>query len=305
VVNAREHHGEARAAAPIPARAGIGLRFVHHRHVVDRHPQVAWFEVHAENYLGDGVAPDMLMRVRERYPVSVHATGLSLGSADGLDADHLATLAALCGRIEPGLVSDHLSWSAIDGVHLPDLLPVPMTHEALDLFAANLERAQVALGRVILIENPSVYCAFAGDEMSEADFLGALVRRCGCGLLLDINNVAVTAANLGEAALARLDAILGAVPAEAIGEIHLAGHAIRPLAGGGVARIDDHGSPVRPEVWDLFERATVRIGPRPALIEWDTNIPDFAVLRDEADRAQAILDRAEAPARRLALAAHG
>jgi uncharacterized protein (UPF0276 family) len=227
--------------------------------------------------------------VREHTPVSLHATGLSLGSADGVDADHLAAIAALCRRIEPGLVSDHLSWSAADGKHLPDLLPLPYTHEALQIFARNIEIVQAALGRRLLIENPSVYLAFAGNEMSEGEFLAGLVRRTGCGVLLDINNVVVSAANLGEAPAPRLEAMLAALPASAIGEIHLAGHALHELPDGGQVRIDDHGSPVSDEVWRLFAGAMRRIGPRPALIEWDTAIPAFAVLADEASKADALM----------------
>lgn len=302
MITPRPHRGEFRAAAPIPARAGIGLRFVHHDQAASGRAPAAWLEAHAENYLGGGVVADILARAREHYPISIHATGLSLGSADGVDAEHLAAVAALCNRIEPGLVSDHLSWSAAGGVHLPDLLPVPYTHEALSVFADNLDRVQTALGRSILIENPSVYFTFADNEMSEAAFLAALIRRCGCGVLLDVNNIAVSAANLGEDAGMRLDALLNAAPAEAIGEIHLAGHATLHLDDGGVVRIDDHGSRVSPEVWGLFERTMARIGPRPTLIEWDNNIPPVTVLRDEAALAQAILDRAEAPAGKCALA---
>lgn len=183
-------------AASIPAQAGIGLRFPHHQHVLGNPGSAAWLEVHPENYLGEGVAAEILEQVRARYPVSLHATGLSLGSADGVDASHLAAIADLCRRIEPGLVSDHLSWSAADGKHLPDLLPLPYTREAQDIFARNIETVQAALGRTLLIENPSVYLAFAGNEMSEGEFLAGLVRRTGCGVLLDINNVVVSAANL-------------------------------------------------------------------------------------------------------------
>ena len=160
--------------------------------------RAAWFEVHPENYLGEGVVADILEKVRHDVPVSLHATGLSLGSADGIDPGHLAAIADLAGRIQPGLISDHLSWSAIDGVHIPDLLPLPYTREALDIFVRNIDRVQTALGRAILIENPSVYLAFAHSEMREGEFLAALARASGCGLLLDINNVAVSAANLGE-----------------------------------------------------------------------------------------------------------
>jgi uncharacterized protein len=279
-------------ARPVPANAGIGLRFSHHDFVLDTAPDVAWFEVHPENYLGSGIAAETLEKIRERYAVSLHATGLSLGSADGVDAAHLAAIAGLASRIEPILISDHLSWSAVGGVFLPDLLPLPYTHEALDVFAQNIDRVQSALKRRVMIENPSVYLAYRDAEMDEGGFLGALAWRTGCGLLLDVNNVAVSAANLGESANARLDAWLDGVPTDAIGEIHLAGHAVRDLPGGGKVRIDDHGSPVSDAVWALYAKVVGRIGPRPSLIEWDTAIPAFEVLQREAASAQAVLNRA-------------
>ena len=272
-------------AGPIPARAGIGLRVPHHDHVLTQRRAAAWLEVHPENYLGDGAAADILTSVRRDYPVSLHATGLSLGSVDGVDGDHLAAIAELCGRVEPGLVSDHLSWSVAGGAYLPDLLPLPYTREAQTVFARNIECVQEALGRVILIENPSVYLAFAHDEMGEGEFLAGLVRRTGCGVLLDINNVAVSAANLGQDPGARLTALLDAVPAGAIGEIHLAGHAVREMADGVRVHIDDHGSRVGEVVWRLLDATLERIGERPMLIEWDTDIPAFEVLAQEAASA--------------------
>jgi hypothetical protein len=285
-------HGAARAAAPIPAHAGVGLRFPHHRHVLAERPNIAWFEAHPENYLGFGVVADDLEAIRRDYPISLHATGLSLGSADGLDVEHLTAVAGLCRRIEPGLVSDHLSWSAAGGLHLPDLLPLPYSEEALAVVARNIDQVQTALGRRILIENPSVYLAFADNDLSEAGFLGELARVSGCGVLLDINNVVVSAGNLGETPADRLAALLDHVPPAAISEIHLAGHAVRLLDDGTPLRIDDHGSPVGPEVWSLFETVIRRLGPRPTLIEWDTDIPAFAVLSAEAATAQSILDQA-------------
>lgn len=278
-------------AAPIPAQAGVGLRFPHHDHVLANPQAAAWLEVHPENYLGEGVAADILSDVRLHYPVSLHATGLSLGSADGIDSDHLARIVQLCDRIAPCLVSDHLSWSIADGIYLPDLLPVPYTREALAVFSRNIRTVQDALGRALLIENPSVYLAFEDCEMDEGEFLAALVHRTGCGILLDVNNVAVSAANLGEDPQARLSALLGAIPHGAIGEIHLAGHAVHTLDDGTQVRIDDHGSPVSEDVWALFDRVASRIGARPSLIEWDTGIPAFAVLAREAARAQIILSQ--------------
>jgi uncharacterized protein len=287
--------GAAPAARPIPANAGIGLRFPHHDVVLDTRPDVPWLEVHPENYLGRGIASETLTKVRESYPISLHATGLSLGSVDGIDEAHLAAIAGLCGRIEPALVSDHLSWSAAGGLFLPDLLPLPYTHEALEIFAQNIDRVQTTLRRPILIENPSVYLAFRDTEMMEGAFMVELVRRTGCGILLDVNNVAVTAANLGEDAGARLAALLDTLPHQAVGEIHLAGHAVRDLPDGSQLRIDDHGSPVSAAVWSLYQAVIRAIGPRPTLIEWDTDIPAFDVLQHEASIAQAVLDRATQP----------
>lgn len=282
-----ERHG---ARAPIPARAGIGLRFPHHDRVLAETPAAAWLEVHPENYLV-GPARDVLTAVRRDYPLSLHATGLSLGSAAGLDGAHLAALAELARRVEPGLISDHLSWSAAAGVHLPDLLPLPYTDDALGVVVRNLDQAQTALKRPLLVENPSTYLRFAQSVLGEAEFLGEVVRRSGCGVLLDVNNVFVSASNLGEDPTARLAQLLDAVPAEAVGEIHLAGHAVKRLDDGVVLRIDDHGSAVSPEVWALFETAVAALGPRPSLIEWDTDVPALEVLLAEAALADTRLAR--------------
>jgi hypothetical protein len=279
----------AHGAGPIPAKAGVGLRFPHHEYVTANRPDVAWFEVHPENYLGQGIASEILADVRADYPISLHATGLSLGSAKGVDAEHLAALADLCRRIEPGLVSDHLSWSAVPGIHLPDLLPIPYTAEALKIFARNVDHVQDVLRRRILIENPSVYVAFAEQDMAEGEFLNALVQRTGCGVLLDINNIAVSASNTGASDRDCLALMLTALGASAIEEIHLAGHAQKQLPDGNTLRIDDHGSVVSANVWSLYETAIQRIGSRPTLIEWDTNIPTFDVLENEAAKADAVL----------------
>jgi uncharacterized protein len=275
-----------RIAAPIPAKAGVGLRFPHHRHVLDEQPAVAWFEVHPENYLA-GAPCRVLETVRRDYPVSLHAVGLSLGSADRPDPDHLARLGRLIERIEPGLVSDHLAWSRAGGIYVADLLPLPYTDEALAIVCRNVDAAQTALGRRLLIENPSTYLRFRHATMGEAEFLAELVRRTGCGLLCDVNNAFVSASNHG------LDAAawLAALPPAAIGEIHLAGHAVRRLDGGGEIRIDNHGSAVDSVVWQLYEQALGLFGPVPTLIEWDVDIPDFPVLEAEAHAAQARLDR--------------
>lgn len=281
---------QAASADPIPALAGVGLRFPHHKAVLDGQARAAWFEVHPENYLA-GVTARILEDIRRDNPVSLHATGLSLGSAEGLDDAHLNEIARLAQRIQPGLVSDHLSWSAAEGLHLPDLLPIAYTREAQDVFARNIARVQDRLRRSILIENPSVYFAFADNDMREGEFLAGICRRSGCGVLLDVNNIAVSAANLGEDAFGRLHAMLDDLATATIGEIHLAGHAVRKLDDGREFRIDHHGAPVCPEVWALYQATLARIGARPTLIEWDTAIPAFAVLDQEAAAANAILSR--------------
>jgi hypothetical protein len=283
-------------AGPIPAAAGIGLRFPHHEHVTGTRPAVSWFEVHAENYFGGGTVRQILERVRRDYPISLHGVGLSLGSAEGLDGTHLARLVGLVRAIEPGLVSEHLSWSVVGGNYLADLLPLPLTEEALEVVCRHVEQTQLALGRTILLENPSTYVQLAHTTIPEWEFLAAVVARTGCGLLCDVNNIVVSAANHGWDALA----YLAALPVDAVGEIHLAGHALRQLPNGRTLRIDDHGSRVAADVWALFEHALQRFGARPTLIEWDTDIPAFEVLREEAAQAQRRLaaqqDRAHARA---------
>jgi len=260
--------------------AGIGLRSPHVEEVLATRPVVGWLELHAENYMGGGPAVRALERLRRDYPLSIHGVGLSLGSADGLDARHLERLARLVERLEPALVSEHLSWSVTGGAYLNHLLPLPCTEESLAVVSEHVERAQARLGRQLLVENPSGYLRFRGAEIPEADFLAALARRTGCGLLCDVNNIHVTCANLG----GDPDAYLAALPPEAIGEIHLAGHAVNDADGRAIL-IDDHGSPVAPPVWALYERALARFGPRPTLIEWDTDVPPLAVLLAEAAQA--------------------
>ena len=281
------HSPSASAPAPIPVSAGIGLRFLHHPHVLETRPKAAWFEAHAENYMAGGAPLTCLETIRRDYPVSLHAVGLSLGGADPLDADHLARLKALAERIEPGLISDHLSWSAIDGVYLADLLPLPYTEEALAMVAGNIDRVQEALNRTILVENPSTYFAYAVSVIGESEFLAELARRTGCGILCDVNNIYVSARNLG----AEPYDYFSALAAAPVGEIHLAGHAVRRLDDGTEIRIDDHGSTVDPAVWALYAEALSLFGPVPTLIEWDTDIPAFSVLEGEAAHAQRMLDR--------------
>jgi uncharacterized protein len=284
------HSGTAFSVGPIPASAGIGLRIPHHRWVINHRPAVAWLEVHPENYMTDGVQKRELDVICEDYSLSLHSVGLSLGSAEGVQNDHLARFGELIARYQPALVSDHLSWNEANGVHLPDLLPLPYTEEALEVVARNVDQAQTKLKRRLLVENPSSYFCFAGCVMAEAEFLGELVRRSGCCVLLDVNNIYVSACNHAEDPFTILATYLDSVPPEAIGEIHLAGHSTRILETGRELRIDDHGSHVCAEVWEMYEQAIATLGIRPTLIEWDTEIPPFKVLEAEAHTAQAILD---------------
>ncbi len=271
----------------IPAQAGIGLRFAHHREVIQSRPAVAWFEVHSENYMGGGPTPAILDEVRRHYPISLHGVGLSLGSAQRSSVDHLARIGALIDRFEPGLVSEHLAWSVVDGIYLADLLPLPMTEEALDVVCRNVEHAQHVLRRRLLIENPSSYLRYRHSTIPEWEFLAAVARRTGCSLLCDVNNIYVSCSNHGWST----SDYLAALPVQAIGEVHLAGHAVRELDTGPVVRIDDHGSEVSAPVWALYTEALARFGPVPTLIEWDTRIPALEVLRAQARCAQDTLDR--------------
>ena len=274
-------------AIRVPAAAGVGLRHVHYGDFLNDGPRVAWLEVHSENYLCPG-GPRLatLEAIRHHYPLSCHGVGLSLGSAEGLDAGHLARLRSLIDRFEPGLVSEHVSWSTTGGDYLNDLLPLPYTEEALDILVRNIGQAQDALGRSILIENPSSYVTFADSTIPEWEFCAEAARRSGCGLLLDVNNIHVSARNHGYDAHEFLDAI----PGDLVGEIHIAGHADTQWDGRPVL-IDDHGSKVKEAVWDLLDAALARIGPKPVLMEWDLDLPPLDTLLGEAAKAQAALDR--------------
>jgi uncharacterized protein (UPF0276 family) len=270
---------------PIPAAAGIGLRFPHHQRVVTERPNVAWFEVHTENYMGGGAPLKYLEAIRRDYPISLHGVGLSLGSAEGLDESHLERTRHVAERIQPRLVSDHLSWSVTAGTYLGDLLPLPLTEEALDIVSRNVQRFQDCIGRAILVENPSTYMEFRHSTIPEWEFLAALAGRTGCGILCDVNNIFVSASNHGWDA----HTYLAGLPVSAIGEIHLAGHALRELGDGRSLRIDDHGSAVDDAVWALYHDAVDRFGPVPTLIEWDNDIPPLETLMAEADKASTIL----------------
>lgn len=273
------------AAAPIPASAGIGLRFQHHRAVLDEKPPVAWLEVHPENYMGGGTPVAYLDTIRRDYPISLHGVGLSLGSVDGVDGKHLNRLRRLADRVQPGLVSEHLSWSAVSGTHFADLLPLPLTEEVLDVVCQHVEIAQDRLRRQILIENPSSYLRYRHSTIPEWEFITAVARRTGCGILCDVNNIFVSASNHGFDPHRYLEAL----PADKVFEIHLAGHTLREFGDGRSIRIDDHGSRVCPEVWALYRHAIGLFGRVPTLVEWDRNVPPLGVLLDDAAKAEIIL----------------
>ena len=266
---------------PLPPAAGLGLRAPHVKHVLATRPPVPWFEVHSENYFAEGgPALATLDRIRADYPLALHGVGMSLGSTDPLSREHLAKLGALIRRVEPALVSEHLCWSGVGGRHFNDLLPLPFTEEALSHVCARVGAVQDFLGREIAVENISAYVAFPDSAMPEWEFVAAVVRRTGCRLLLDVNNVYVNAVNHGFDA----DAYLAAMPGESVAEIHLAG-----FDATGPCLIDTHSARVAPDVWALYQRTIARIGQRPTLIEWDVDLPEFAVLEAEAATAAAVL----------------
>ena len=272
----------------LPPMGGIGLKSVHYNNVLDDNAATkrpSWVEVHPQNYFGDGgPAHRWLTAIAGVYPLSFHSVGLSLGSADGLNTDDLEKIAALCDRYQPAMVSDHLSWSGNAHDRYPDLLPIPYTRECLDHFSAQIARVQDRLKRPILIENPSRYLSYRQDEMSETDFISILCKEAGCGLLFDINNVEVTATNVGLDMNAYIDAIDPGI----VGEIHLAGHATERHDSGPLL-IDDHGSIVSDVTWALYRRFIERVGPIATLIEWDTDIPEYDVLMAEVGKANVIL----------------
>jgi uncharacterized protein (UPF0276 family) len=272
-------------ATPVPASAGIGLRSAHQREFLEGHPPAAWLEVHSENYFARGGAGHaMLTRIRRDYPVSFHGVGLSLGSTDPLDRRHLHRLREIVDRYEPALVSEHLSWSSVGGRYLNDLLPLPATREALELVVLHVDETQESLGRPILLENVSSYMRFGASEMPEACFMVEVAQRTGCRILLDVNNLYVNERNHGTSAAAFIDA----VPAELVGEIHLAGHSVQEYEGEEIV-VDTHNARVCAAVWNLYADAIGRIGRVPTLIEWDSELPPLSVLLDEANHADRIM----------------
>ena len=265
--------------------AGLGLKPQHYADALSDPAAGIWFEVHPENYFcAGGPRHAHLTAIRARHPLSLHGVGLSLAGDERPDRPHLLALRDLIDRYEPFVVSEHLAWSRRGGTWRPDLLPFPRTKAALMRIASHIDETQTALGRRILVENPSLYLALKGHDYPEADFLIELGARTGCGLLLDVNNVVVSANNLGFSA----DGYLDAIPADLIGEIHLAGHAPDPLLGDALL-VDTHGAPVSDDVWTLYQRLVDRIGSRPTLIERDDNIPAYAELQQEREHAASIL----------------
>lgn len=272
----------------LPAITGVSLKSTHYQTILDHSPSIGWFELHPENYMGDGGPPHKyLSEIRKNYPLSMHGVGMSLGSDDGIDLEHLHALAKLVERYQPEQVSEHLAWSHFNKVFMNDLLPLPFNEESLKVVSANIDLVQNTLGRTILVENPSTYLEFNNNTFSEPEFLIELTRRTGCGLLLDVNNVFVSACNQGFDPVAYISQI----PKDSVGEIHLSGHAIQEIDGVEV-RIDDHGSAVKDDVWQLHEITLKHLGKRvPMLVEWDTDIPEFHVLMSDAIKADAIADK--------------
>jgi uncharacterized protein len=281
----------------LPPRAGLGLKPEHYPDILGPDPDIGFFEVHAENYMGDGGPPHRyLAAIRERYALSLHGVGLSIGGADPLDKAHLKRLRQLVDRYQPQSFSEHLAWSTHDGDYLNDLLPVPYTPETLKRVADHVNEVQQALGRRMLLENPSTYVVFAESSIEETAFLDEIAERTGCGLLLDVNNVMVSSVNQGLDPYAYLDRF----PLQRVGEIHLAGYDETVDDAGERLLIDAHGSRVRPDVFALFTYLIDKTGPLPVLVEWDNNVPDFATLADEARLVDEVLSAAAAPAIRQA-----
>lgn len=277
----------------LPPHAGVGFKPEHFGEIVQRPQPIGFFEVHAENYMGDGGPPHaQLARLRETYALSVHGVGLSIGSAQDLDRGHLARLKSLCERYQPESFSEHLAWSSHGTTFLNDLLPLPYTKQTLRRIAEHVDQVQEALQRRMLLENPATYLLFAESTIPETEFLAEIARRTGCGLLLDVNNIFVSATNHG------LDAAeyLANFPLTAVGEIHLSGHAVTQDETGAPLLIDTHDAAVADPVWALYESVIARAGPIASLVEWDDNIPAWPILAGEAQAAQAILDRARRPA---------
>ena len=274
----------------LPNRAGIGYKAQHFAQIMDNPSPVEWLEIHAENYMGAGGRPIAQLRhLAQRFPISVHGVGLSIGGEGALDRDHLARLKTLCDTINPASFSEHLAWSTHEGAFLNDLLPLPYTATTLLRVCDHIDQVQSVLGRKMLLENPSTYLAFAETTMEEVDFLSQIAAKTGCGLLLDVNNVYVSAINQQTNPMDYLRAF----PMQAVGEIHLGGHDEDIADYGAPLLIDSHGRDVAPPVWDLYQTTIALAGPKPTLIEWDNDVPDWPVLAAEAARATQILQVAQ------------
>ena len=273
-------------ASTLPARAGVGLKPEHYATILETRPDVGFFEVHAENYMGAGGPPHRcLTAVRELYPLSLHGVGLSIGAERPLDKDHLARLRVLVERYRPQSFSEHLAWSTHEGIFLNDLLPLPYTGATLRRVIDHVEETQQTVGRRMLIENPSTYVLFEESTIHEIDFLERIAAATGCGLLLDVNNVMVSSVNHGLEPFAYIDRF----PVELVGEIHLAGYDETVDDAGDRLLIDAHGTAVMDDVIALYRHTLTRCGPMPTLIEWDNNVPDFPTLHAEAKRADALI----------------
>ncbi|HWT29912.1 MAG TPA: DUF692 domain-containing protein [Propylenella sp.] len=277
-----------RAGPAIPPRGGIGLKAEHFADISRNALGVAFFEIHAENYMGEGGPPHaMLSAIRDRFPLSVHGVGLSIGGAAPINRQHLARLQRLVALYRPGLFSEHLAWSSHNDAFLNDLLPLPYNDKTLERVVMHVDQVQNVLGMKMLLENPSTYVAFENATMGEIEFLAEVVARTRCGLLLDVNNVHVSANNLGFDPFAYIDDF----PVASVGEIHLGGHSVDRDEDGSPLLIDAHGTPVADPVWALFEHAIERTGPVPTLIEWDNDVPAYSVLAAEAARADAVIEK--------------
>ncbi|MBR9891524.1 DUF692 domain-containing protein [bacterium] len=272
----------------LPAAPGVGYKPQHYAEILAGAGPVGWLEIHAENYMGDGGRPLAQLRaLAERFPISVHGVGLSIGGEGSLDAEHLARLKHLVGWLNPASFSEHLAWSTHDSAFLNDLLPLPYTNATLDRVVAHVDEVQDTLGRQMLLENPSSYLAFSESTWDEPDFLREIARRTGCGLLLDVNNVFVSATNLGFTPQAYIEGFA----LDQVGEIHLGGHDEDEDDHGAPLLIDSHGREVADPVWALLGHTLLRSGPKPLLIEWDTDVPAWPVLAEEARRAEEALAR--------------
>ena len=275
----------------LPNAPGVGNKPQHFQNILEDAGSVGWLEIHAENYMGAGGRPlAQLRHLAERFPISVHGVGLSIGGEGPLDADHLARLKHLVDWLQPTVFSEHLAWSSHESAFLNDLLPLPYTNATLTRVADHIDQLQEVLGRQMMLENPSSYLAFAESTWSEPDFLREVAKRTGCGLLLDVNNVFVSATNLDYDPRGYIDAY----PLDLVGEIHLGGHEEDTDDHGAPLLIDSHGKPVVDPVWALLDHTLARSGPRPILIEWDNDVPDWPELESEAARAAAALARVPA-----------